>query len=210
MYCAWLRPMRSRKPQQQRCPARAASARARPGCEGLDRPVCRRARRARGAPARGARESSSSGSSAPVRTGNHRHVDATLARRGDGFGIPGVRVPDDPNAGIAREHALQLLVRFARAVGHDDHSGVQRVADADAAAVMDRRPTSRPHDVLSRAFSTGQSAIASLPSRIPSVSRLGEATDPVSRWSRPITIGALTTPRRTRSLIARPNCARSP
>ena len=45
-----------------------------------------------------------------------------------------------PDARVAREHALQLLVRFARAVGHDDHSGVQRVADADAAAMMDRDP----------------------------------------------------------------------
>ena len=38
-----------------------------------------------------------------------------------------------------------------------------------------------PLDAFSSAFSTGQSAIASLPSRMPSVSRLGEATDPVSR-----------------------------
>ena len=38
-----------------------------------------------------------------------------------------------------------------------------------------------PEAVLSRAFSTGQSAMASLPSRMPSVSRNGEATLPVSR-----------------------------
>ena len=38
-----------------------------------------------------------------------------------------------------------------------------------------------PHDAFSSAFSTGQSAIASLPSRMPSVSRFGDATDPVSR-----------------------------
>ena len=47
-----------------------------------------------------------------------------------------------------------------------------------------------PQAVLSSALSSGQSAMASEPSRIPSVSRLGEATEPVSRWSRPITIGA--------------------
>ena len=40
----------------------------------------------------------------------------------------------------------------------------------------------------------GQSATASEPSRMASVSRLGEATEPASRWSRPITIGALTRP----------------
>ena len=38
-----------------------------------------------------------------------------------------------------------------------------------------------PAEALSSAFRIGQSAIASLPSRMPSVSRLGDATDPVSR-----------------------------
>ena len=38
-----------------------------------------------------------------------------------------------------------------------------------------------PADAFSNALRIGQSAIASLPSRIPSVSRLGEATEPVSR-----------------------------
>ena len=42
----------------------------------------------------------------------------------------------------------------------------------------------------------GQSAIASEPSAIASVSRYGDATDPESRWSRPITIGAFTSPAR--------------
>ena len=40
--------------------------------------------------------------------------------------------------------------------------------------------------------------------------RLGEATEPVSRWSRPITMGAEMAPSRTSSLILRPNRARSP
>ena len=38
----------------------------------------------------------------------------------------------------------------------------------------------------------------------------GEATLPVSRWSRPMTIGARSSPRATRSLIATPNFARAP
>ena len=46
-----------------------------------------------------------------------------------------------------------------------------------------------PDAVFSSAFSSGQSAIASEPSAIASVSRYGEATEPESRWSRPITIG---------------------
>ena len=61
-----------------------------------------------------------------------------------------------------------------------------------------------PAAVLSSALRIGQSAIASEPSRIASVSRLGEATEPASRWSRPMTIGASTSPRRTSSLKARP------
>ena len=52
-----------------------------------------------------------------------------------------------------------------------------------------------PLTALSRALRIGQSPMASEPSRIPSVSRLGEATEPQSRWSRPITIGAFTSPR---------------
>ena len=55
-------------------------------------------------------------------------------------------------------------------------------------------PTSRPLAVLTSALSSGQSAIASEPSAIASVSRYGEATEPESRWSRPITIGADSSP----------------
>ena len=51
-----------------------------------------------------------------------------------------------------------------------------------------------PDEALTRALSSGQSAIASEPSAIASVSRYGEATEPESRWSRPITIGALISP----------------
>ena len=50
-----------------------------------------------------------------------------------------------------------------------------------------------PPTALIRAFKIGQSAMASLPSRA-SVSRLGEATEPQSRWSRPMTMGALISP----------------
>jgi hypothetical protein len=67
-----------------------------------------------------------------------------------------------------------------------------------------------PQAVLMSALSTGQSAMASEPSFIASVSRLGEATDPESRWSRPITIGAFNSPRATISLKASPSRCRSP
>ena len=67
-----------------------------------------------------------------------------------------------------------------------------------------------PEAVLSRALSSGQSAIASEPSAMASVSRYGEATEPESRWSRPITMGALTLPSATSWLNSRPALARSP
>ena len=59
--------------------------------------------------------------------------------------------------------------------------------------------------MLSSALRIGQSATASVPSFIASVSRNGDATLPVSRWSRPITIGADSSPLATRSLSATPN-----
>src|SRR6266852_2863943 len=67
-----------------------------------------------------------------------------------------------------------------------------------------------PLAVLSRALRSAQSATASEPSRIFSVSRKGEATEPQSRWSRPITIGAFNSPFATRSFSANPNLSRSP
>ena len=67
-----------------------------------------------------------------------------------------------------------------------------------------------PEAVFTKALSSAQSAIASEPSSIASVSRYGEATDPASRWSRPITIGALSSPEATISLNFRPARWRSP
>ena len=42
--------------------------------------------------------------------------------------------------GIAGQHAREPFIGLARAVRHDHHAGMQRIADADAAAVMDRNP----------------------------------------------------------------------
>ena len=49
-------------------------------------------------------------------------------------------MPRDADPGVAGQHALEPFVRVTRAVGDDHHAGMQRVADADAAAVMDRHP----------------------------------------------------------------------
>ena len=67
-----------------------------------------------------------------------------------------------------------------------------------------------PDAVFTIAFSSGQSAIASEPSAIDSVSRYGDATEPLSRWSRPITTGADSAPDATISLNRTPALSRSP
>src|ERR1700689_4372925 len=67
-----------------------------------------------------------------------------------------------------------------------------------------------PDAVLTSAFSSGQSAIASDPSAIDSVSRYGEATEPESRWSRPIPIGAFSSPGAPTRWRRGPSRARSP
>ena len=61
-----------------------------------------------------------------------------------------------------------------------------------------------PVAVFTSALRIGQSATASEPSRIASVSRCGEATEPASRWSRPITIGAAHRARRDQLVEAQP------
>src|SRR5271170_5342438 len=67
-----------------------------------------------------------------------------------------------------------------------------------------------PLAVFTKAFNSAQSATASDPSFIASVSRYGEATEPQSKWSRPMTMGPFNSPLVTSSLIANPNLSRSP
>ena len=67
-----------------------------------------------------------------------------------------------------------------------------------------------PEAQFSSALSSGQSETASEPSFMASVSRFGQATEPESRWSRPMTMGAFSSPLATISLKARPRRWRSP
>src|SRR5260221_11325312 len=46
----------------------------------------------------------------------------------------------DANPRVTGEHTLELFVRIGAAVGDHDHAGMDRIADADAAAVMHRHP----------------------------------------------------------------------
>ena len=70
----------------------------------------------------------------------HREADAALGGDLDGAVVAGVGVADDAGAGVGGQHPLELLGGEVGAVGDGDHPGVDRAADADAAAVVDRHP----------------------------------------------------------------------
>ena len=148
------------------------------------------------------------GASRVVRRG--RNLMPAALGRVDRLLVARVDVAHDAGARIGREHALEPLRRRRRS---------RRRATTMPAWIELPIPTPppwctlthvAPAATLTRALRIGQSAIASEPSRIASVSRYGEATEPASRWSRPITTGALTAPLRTSSFIASPAFARSP
>ena len=70
----------------------------------------------------------------------HRQPHAALFGHGHCLGVAGIGMTCHADPGIGGEHPLQPRVRIGGAVGDDDHAGVQRLADADAAAVMHRHP----------------------------------------------------------------------
>jgi len=59
-------------------------------------------------------------------------------------------MPQDTRARVDRQHALEALRHLVAAVRDDDHSRVERVADPDAAAVMDAHPRRAGSDVEKR------------------------------------------------------------
>ena len=70
----------------------------------------------------------------------HRDPDADLAGGLLGDLVARVGVPQHPRAGVVGEHPGDLVVRRVGALGDDHHAGVDRLADADAAAVVHRHP----------------------------------------------------------------------
>ena len=148
-------------------------------------------------------------SGVPVASALHGDVQA------DGLGVlsgrlvAGIGMAEDAHGGVVPEHPGDAAVCALGAVGHDDH----------AACWLKPMPTPPPWWKLTQeappptavmALSSGQSLTASEPSLMASVSRLGLATEPLSRWSRPMTMGAFTLPVRTSSLNFSPARWRSP
>src|SRR4051794_13649292 len=70
----------------------------------------------------------------------HGNVQALLSRGSFGLFVARVYVARDAEAGVVREHAVETLRGLRRAVGDRDLARVQRVAYADAAAVVERDP----------------------------------------------------------------------
>src|SRR5207244_13640227 len=67
----------------------------------------------------------------------HRDVDLAFGGEIDRSRVAGVGVTEHAHSGIAGKNALESALGIFGAVGDDDHAGVLRVTDADAAAVVD-------------------------------------------------------------------------
>jgi hypothetical protein len=66
----------------------------------------------------------------------HRNPNALLLRERLRLVVPSICMPNNPHARIGRKHTLDALGHHVRSVGHEDLACVQRVADADSAAVV--------------------------------------------------------------------------
>src|SRR3990167_8446883 len=71
---------------------------------------------------------------------NHRQIEALLLGAIDSNLIAGIGVAHHPGARIVTQHAAETSTGFWRTVGHYDHTGMLRVAHADAAPVVQRYP----------------------------------------------------------------------
>ena len=75
-----------------------------------------------------------------VRSRESRNPDASGPGRVDGNVISRVCVPKHAHAGIVGENPLQPLRRLVGAICDDDDAGVNRPADTDSPAVVNRYP----------------------------------------------------------------------
>ena len=119
-------------------------------------------------------------------------VDAHLGGSGDGLGVAGVGVAHDARAGVGGEHAAHALGHHVGAVGHHDHAGVQALAYAHAAAVVEAHPARRRPWVQQGVEDGPVGDRVGAVAHGSSVAGYGEAREPESRWSRPMAMGAPT------------------
>src|ERR1700693_6394480 len=70
----------------------------------------------------------------------HGNFEVSIFCEGFGLRISSIDVPGHADARIIGEHTLDTLSHFFGAVGYGDLAGMLRVADAHAAAVVNRHP----------------------------------------------------------------------
>src|SRR6266699_1120455 len=70
----------------------------------------------------------------------HRDPDATLMRDVDRALVPRVGVTHHAGPRVVRQHQLETTRALLRPVGHNDNTGVDRLPDPDADAVVDAHP----------------------------------------------------------------------
>src|ERR1700682_2426452 len=85
-----------------------------------------------------------------VATSRHRHIQLGLLREGNGFRVAGVDMASYADSRIVGQHPLDALCHFLRAIRDGDLAGVLRVADADAAPVMNGDPGSAARSIYQR------------------------------------------------------------
>src|SRR5512133_1983238 len=68
---------------------------------------------------------------------HHRNLHSLRPRRLACDLVSCIRMPSHADAGVVSQHAIEAQAHLRRAVGNDDLTGVQGVADADAAAMVE-------------------------------------------------------------------------
>jgi hypothetical protein len=67
----------------------------------------------------------------------HGHLDVVLASGSDGLFVARIRVSDNAQPGVRREHTFEPLSCFGGAISHYHLASMLAVSDAHAAAVME-------------------------------------------------------------------------
>src|SRR5437870_10690766 len=71
-----------------------------------------------------------------------RHMHAALQRALHCLIIPRIHMPENTHSRIARQYHLQTALGISAAVSHDNHAGMEAVADAHPTTVMNTHPPS--------------------------------------------------------------------
>src|SRR5919108_4110449 len=77
----------------------------------------------------------------------HRNFNSFLNGRFDRQLVPGVRMTRDAESGIVRQHTLEPNAHLGSAIGDDYLPRMERVANPDPAAVVERDPGGAARDV---------------------------------------------------------------